>query len=206
MTHLGSSKKGNAEQINQLLALWREGDQEAYNQLITLLHGELMRLAHLQFRRERGNHTLQTNDLVSKLYLKLLGSKTVPWVDYAHFLNAAARAMRQILIDHARLWVRRVDGKDRSPVEDLDLKPEGQAGAPSEKELARLLSLNQAIEEMENLDPDMARIANLRLVIGLTLEETSRELDLPVNKVKREWLLIRKFLSQKVWVEMAGQD
>jgi len=202
MEALVSGNQHSADQINHLLSLWREGDQQAYNQLITALHGELMRLAHFQFRRERGNHTLQTNDLVSKLYLKLLSSKTVPWRDYAHFLNAAARAMRQILIDHARLWVRRADGRDRSPVEDLELKPEGQACAPGEGELARLLSMNQAIEEMETLDPDMARIANLRLVIGLTLEETSRELGLPVNKVKREWLLIRKFLSQKVWVEM----
>ena len=188
-------------EVNDLLTRWRDGDRTAYDRLITLLHSELLRLAHLQFSRERNDHTLQTNDLVSKLYLKLLSSKTVPWQTHAHFLNSALRTMRQIMIDHARSWSKRADGRNRATLDDErhagDVGPK-QAG---DDPLNNLLALDAAMTKMEAIDPEMAHIADLRLVLGLTLEETARELSLPINKVKRDWLLVRKFLAEKVWQE-----
>ena len=186
-----------AKEVNDLLEAWRTGDRSAFDALIVLLHEELRRLAHCQFARERQNHTLQTHDLVSKLYLKMLGSQNVPWESHAHFLNAAVRNMRQILIDHGRRWIKRADGKDRVAMDAVAELPED--GNDSDKKIGLMLALNQAIEKMEGVEPAMAQIADLRLILGLTLEETARELQLPINKVKRDWLVIRKFLAEKVW-------
>lgn len=187
------------QKINELIERWRSGETQAFNELVTTLHDELQRLAHLQFRRERASHTMHTNDLVSQLYLKMLGAKSVPWQDYTHFLNAAARTMRQILVDHARGWMRRADGKARASMEGMEERPEGRAKVPDDSEMARLLSVQETMVKMENLDPDMARIADLRITLGLTLEETAQALSLPINKVKREWLVIRKLMGSSVW-------
>ncbi len=199
---MGNTDRAMVTEINGLLDRWRDGDRSAFDRSISLLHGELRRLAHLQFSRERKNHTLQTHDLVSKLYLKLLGSRTVPWRDHTHFLNAAVRTMRQILIDHARSWAKRAGGRNRVTIETSggSARP-GPDRAADEKALTQMLILNQAIEKMAALDEDMANIADVRLTLGLTLEETARELKLPINKVKRDWLSIRKFLAETVWQE-----
>lgn len=185
-------------EINLLLKDWRNGQRSAFDRLITLLHDELKRLAHIQFSRERNNHTLETNDLVSRLYLKLLGSKTIPWENHTHFLNSALRTMRQIMIDHARGWAKRAGGKDKTSLSNVERGHKAHVDAP-EHQLTQLLQLNQAIEKMADIDRDMAHIADLRLILGMTLEETSRELNLPINKVKREWLHIRQFLADSVW-------
>jgi len=181
--------------VNQCLAEWRAGDQSAYNRLIELLHDDLHRIAHRQFGRERVNHTLQTGDLVSKLYLKLLGSSQTEWRDHAHFLNAAARTMRQILIDHARVWMRRADGKGRQELEERDL---GAMGFQSTKYMEKLLLLDQVIANLENMDANLAKIADMKIILGLTLKEISEQLNMDLSRVKREWSLIKIFLSKKL--------
>ena len=201
----GNSDQAVVEEVNRLLDTWREGDRSAFDQLITLLHGELRRLAHFQFSRERNNHTMQTHDLVSALYIKMLGSQSVPWQNHAHFLNAALRNMRQILIDHGRRWAKRAGGKDRAPLDELPEISNEASALAGDGQLTRMLALNQAIENMEKIDPAMAHIADLRLILGLTLEETARELNLPINKVKRDWLTIRNILAEKVLKER-GQN
>ncbi len=179
------------DRINHLIDVWRSGDESAYNELFSLLYEDLQTIAHRLFNRERDNHTLQTDDLVNKLYLKLLGSKQVPWLNYSHFLNSVARTMRQILIDHARVWQRRADGPGRVTIQDWD--QDGREPA-NEALLNEVLAVGQAVEQMEKVDEEMARIADLKLTLGLTHEEIAERLGLPINKVKREWVLARKFL------------
>ena len=179
--------------VDQLLADWQRGERGAYDQIMALLYDDLRLIAHRQFRRERIGHTLQTGDLVNKLYLKLLESRNIPWTNRAHFLASAGRVMRQILVDHARAYLHR-GGEGRIALEAGSQELESEEGDP-----ARLVALDQALDKMEELDPDMARIANVRLVLGLTLEESAAVLELPINRVKREWLMIRKFLAHVLW-------
>ena len=193
-----SNKLEHAERVNGLLARWRSGDKGAYNELITALHADLSVIAHRHFQGERADHTLETNDLVSKLYLKLLGSKTIPWTDYVHFLRSSARTMRQILIDHSRGWEKRATGKDGVPLPDPGQKAGELPDALDDGQIYRLVQLDQALEKMEQDDPLMARIADLRLVLGLTLEEVAHFLKIPINKAKREWLIIKKLLAESL--------
>ena len=191
-------KAGNAEEINRLFSKWREGDKQAFDELFGLLYEELQAIAHRQFRRERGNHTLQTDDLVSKLYLKLLGSKTIPWKDYGFFLKSAARTMRQILIDHARGWQRRTDGQGRVSLDEMAVNREPPAAGMGEKALLQLVALHEAIEKMEAIDPVMARVTDLKLTLGFSLEEVANKLGLSLTGAKREWLIAKKFLGKAV--------
>lgn len=189
-----SQTHADTTRINQLLAQWRAGDQDAYNGLMECLHVDLQRIAHRQFRRERGNHTMQTNDLVGKLYLKMLGSKTIPWESRLHFLNAAARTMRQILIDHARSWQRRADGPGRVPLEDEELKD-----IDPNEHFAHMISLHQSLERLEAQDQELARMANLKLVVGMSLDEIAAEMNISLSKAKRRWIIARKFIGKVVW-------
>ncbi len=183
-----------AQFVNELLGRWRAGDSEAFNELFSVLHDQLRIIAHRHFLRERADHTLQTDDLISNLYLKLLGSKTIPWTDYSHFLRSTARAMRQLLIDHARGWERRPTGKAGVPLPEPDAKDRNLID-PVAGDLLTMTALSQALDRMAEQDPRMAEIADLRLVLGLTLDEIATCLNLPIMKVKREWLIAKKVLA-----------
>ncbi len=184
-------------EVDQLITSWRAGNRAAYDDLFALLHEDLRQIAHHLFRRERENHTLQTDDLVNKLYLKMLGARSVPWESYAHFLNALARTMRQILIDHARNWQYRGDGQGKVLLEEQSKEQSG--GTLVEKTLNELVALNQAIEKLEHLDPKIARVVNWKLSLGLTLDEIARRLGVSLSSVKREWLVAKKFLGSTIW-------
>lgn len=206
------SQELEKDPIEQLIEEWRNGDQDAFNQLFTALHEELRLIAHRLFMRERNNHTLQTDDLIGKLYIKLLGSKTIPYTSHAHFLNSMARTMRQILIDHARTYARKADRSNRVSLQDFD-HPDASAEADARQSeagalhaqqvnadmLDRLVALNEALEKMEKLDEKMAKVANWKLSLGLTLEEIATRMNEPLGNVKREWLIARKFLGATVF-------
>ena len=112
-----STTQTNHERVNALLHQWQQGSTGAYHRVMDILHEDLVRIAHRQFGSERHNHTLETNDLVNQLYLKLLKSNGHNWQERKHFLNAAARCMRQILIDHARKWQHCPSGRHKVPLE-----------------------------------------------------------------------------------------
>jgi len=188
----------NEEQLNNLLKRWQEGDDEAYDELFILLHEDLARLAHFQFSRERQGHTLQTGDLVNKLYLKMRSVKNASWKDHDHFRRTAVRTMRQILIDHARGWIRRPTGKDKLAIDGLDVDQMREMQQKDE-DLLKLLAISQAIEKMARLDPEMAEIAYLKLVVGHSLHKIADLMSLDINKVKREWQIIRKFVEPSLW-------
>lgn len=193
MDHHAQETTIDSDYINQFISRQNNGDASAFNQLITLLHKDLKRIAHRQFGRERINHTLQTDALINKLYIKLLASPMPKWKNHAHFLNAAARTMRQILIDHSRKWKCRADGKAGVPILDNDqyLEP-----ITNSSRIANLLTLDKALHKLDSIDPKMAEIANLKLVLGLTLAEISKVMEMDLSKAKREWILIKKIISK----------
>ena len=91
-----------SNQITELLAAWKEGDESAFEELLPLVEAELRRIARAQMRRERQNHTLQTTALINEAYLKLVKADSVDWQNRSHFFGVSARIMRHVLVNHAR--------------------------------------------------------------------------------------------------------
>jgi len=129
-------------QVTQLLLDWREGDQEALNRLIPLVHQELKRLARHYMRRERAGHPLQTSALVNEEYIQLVDYKRVQWKDRAHFLAVAAQVMRRILIDYARNRQSLKRGPEARKV-SLD-----EAATLADERAAEMIALDEALTSL----------------------------------------------------------
>jgi RNA polymerase sigma factor (TIGR02999 family) len=177
--------------VTQLLHEWSEGNQQALAELLPIIYDELRRLAHLYLRREMSEHTLQTTALVHEAYMKLVNQKSVNWQNRSHFFGIAAQAMRRILIDNAR---RRTAAK-RAPGEAITFD---EAHLGSQKEDERLIALDEALQELEEIDPQQSRIIELRYFGGLTIEETAEALSLSPATIKREWTTARAWLYRKL--------
>jgi RNA polymerase sigma factor (TIGR02999 family) len=154
-----------------------------------MIYDELKRIASGQMRNERGNHTLQPTALVHEAYLRLVDVDQVSWQGRAHFYGAAARAMRQILVDHARRAGAKKRGGDWLQVtmhEDL----RGDAGPEID-----LFDLHDAVEKLDALDPALGRLVELRFFGGLTLDETALVLNVSRRKVAKDWAFARLWLA-----------
>ena len=161
------------------------------SQAATAVYNELRRLAAAYMRRERPGQTLQATALVHEAYLRLAGAKT-PWVDQRHFLAIAARSMRQILVERARARgaQKRWAGMDRvSLTESL---------VTAANEDAMLPVLDEALTRLEKLDPEQARIVELRYFVGFGNEQTADALGISPATVKRRWALARAWLFKEL--------
>ena len=112
-----NDKPGTPREVTRLLAAWSQGDPLALEKLTQLVYEELRRLAHRYMAQQRGDHTLQTTALVHEAYLRLAGQGEPHYQNRSHFLAVAARAMRQILVDHARSALRQKRGAGAERVE-----------------------------------------------------------------------------------------
>ncbi|PRH81468.1 sigma-70 family RNA polymerase sigma factor [Arenimonas caeni] len=177
-----------ANDITQLLRQWREGDGSARDRLVAVLYPELRALADRQLRGERSNHTLQPTALVNEAYLRLSGLERMDWQDRGHFVHMAARVMRGILVDHAR---RRQAAKRDS---GLQVTLTGVDLAAPEAGDVDALALDAALARLEQLDPDKARVVELRYFGGLTIEETAEAMASSPATVKRQWQAARAWL------------
>lgn len=151
------------------------------------VYDELRRIAAVLMRRERPGQTLQATALVHEAYLRLAGAGR-PWTDERHFVGIAARSMRQILVDRARARGarKRWAGLERVTLSD--------ALAAAEREDAMLPALDDALSRLEALDPEQARIVELRYFLGLGIEETADVLGISPATLKRRWALARAWL------------
>ena len=167
----------------------RAGDKEALDSLFALAYDELRRIA----KRVRGDRsdTLSTTALVHEAYLKLLPSK-VPANDAAHFKLLIARAMREVLIDAAR---RRSANKRGGGAFAVTLDEELQSSPLSE---GQLLGLNEALEELERVDPRRASVVECRFFGGLNVDETAAALEMSTATVKRDWRIAKAWLAQAI--------
>jgi len=181
------------ENITQLLVKWGAGDQTALDQLMPLVHGELRRLAGNYLRRERPGHTLQPTALVNEAYLRLIDQKNARWQNRAQFFGIAAQLMRRILVDHAR--VKQAAKRGGSGQQRLSLT---NIEGTSEKPDLDLLALHEALTELETLDPQQARIVELKFFAGLSIEETAQVMDLGHATVERDWKMARAWLRRKL--------
>ena len=161
---------------------------EAADDLMPLLYHELRRLARSMRAARPPGTTLQTTDLVHEAYLKLVGEEDPGWNGRAHFFGAAARAMREILVDQARRKgrIKHGGGLKRVPADDAPLQIE-----PPEE---NMLALNEALERLESDDQRKGEIVNLRYFAGLTIPETAEVLGISTRTVEREWQFSRAWL------------
>ena len=159
----------------------------------TAVYNELRRLAAAYMRRERPGQTLQATALVHEAYMRLARGEPA-WTDRNHFLGIAARSMRQILVDRARARgaQKRWAGMDRVTLtEALAVPGSGQDGA-------MLPALDEALDRLERLDPEQARIIELRYFIGLSVEEAADALGMSPATLKRRWALARAWLFREL--------
>jgi len=183
------------EGITQLLVDWGKGDQAALEKLMPLVYSELRRLASNYLRRERGEHTLQPTALVNEAYLKLVDQRNVDWQNRAHFFAIAARLMRRILLDDAR---RRLRDKCGGGAIQASIDEAAVPGPVNPVEQIDIIALDGALKELEQLDPDQARIVELRFFGGLTVEETAAVMASSPATVKREWAMAKAWLYPRL--------
>jgi RNA polymerase sigma-70 factor, ECF subfamily len=164
------------------------GDAEA---LAPVVYDELRRLAAAYMRRERPGQTLQATALVHEVYLRLAGAGT-PWHDERHFVGIAARSMRQILVERARARgaQKRWAGLDRVSMTD--------ALAVASAPINQLPALDDALNRLEQIDPEQARIVELRYFGGLSIEDAAAALDISPATLKRRFALARAWLFREM--------
>jgi len=170
-----------------------DADVIAAEELMPLVYEELRRLAAAKMAQERSGHTLQPTALVHEVWLRLTaGGEERNWKDRAYFFNAAAEAMRRILIDHARRKSRVKHGGDqqRLDFEDFDLS----AAAPDEN----VLLINEALEELERVNPERAMVVVLKFFGGRTNKEAAEAIGISERSVNRHWICARTWLFKRI--------
>jgi RNA polymerase sigma factor (TIGR02999 family) len=186
------SSNESSPDITRLLVRWSRGEREALEELTPLVYDELRRLAKVYLRRERPDHTLESTALVHEAYMRLIDQNQVEWHNRNQFFAIAASLIRRILVDHARA---RVAAKRGGPALKLSLD---EALAASEQRDLDLVSLNDALKALNDLDEQQARIVELRYFAGLTIEETAEILGISPATVKREWVVAKAFLRREM--------
>lgn len=179
-------------QITQLLLAWNEGDAQALDQLMPLIHDELHRLAHLYMAGERAGHPLQTTALVNEAYLRLVDSSRVRWQNRAHFFAVSAQLMRRILVDVARSRKKLKRGGDAIQV-SFD-----EAMAIAHEPGADLVALDEALTTLAAFDERKSKVVELRFFGGLTVEETAEVLKVSTMTVMRDWGLAKAWLLREL--------
>ena len=182
--------------VTALLGEWSRGNGTALNQLLPLVYAELRRVAVRQLRKERPNHTLQPTALVHEVFIRLVDQRQVDWQNRAHFFGVAASVMRRILVDHARRHGASKRGAGVPSVSLDEAKDVAASGGTS------VLALDQALDRLEQVDADLARIVELRAFGGLTIEEASHVLNVSPSTAKRDWRTAKAWLTRELGSEV----
>lgn len=201
MSDTGDNDRSTRDrQVAGLLRDWREGDDAALQELLPILYADLRKLAGGYMRQERADHTLQPTALVSEAYLKLDARREIPIESRAHFMAAAAEAMRRILVDHARKKRSEKRGGDRQRVTLYENV--GQSDGTD----VDLLTLDQALDRLEELDEALADVVKLRYFGGLNIDDIAKVLDTSARSVSRNWTMARAWLKRELASMGAGDE
>jgi RNA polymerase sigma-70 factor, ECF subfamily len=178
--------------VTELLLKCRSGDAEAVERLFPLVFAHLREMAHAHLSREADGHTLCTTGLVHDAYLKLVDPARIAWKDRQHFLAIASRAMRRILIDHARRHrtARRGGGLRRLELDAVQIPVVDRADT--------LIALDEALTRLAQLSPRLSQVVECRFFGGLTEEETAEALGVTDRTVRRDWTKARGWLHQEL--------
>lgn len=179
--------------VTLLLRDVEAGSEEAKARLLEVLHDELVRIAAVQMRRQRKDHTLQPTALVNEAYLKLFRGASPSFRDRNHFMTAAARAMRSVLVDMARSRATAKRGGDRVRVTLSSDTP-----SSGDEDSRDVLAVHDALGRLETIDPAWAAVVEMRFFGGLSVEEVAASLGVSEPTVRRRWTLARSWLVREL--------
>jgi len=178
--------------VTALLVRWGQGDREAMDKLIPLVHQELHRIARRFMAGERATHTLQPTALINEAYVRLVQVRQVQWKDRTHFFAMSASVMRRVLVDFARARRNQKRGGAMALVtfdDQLPVRDESAAG---------VVALDDALQALASVDERKSRIIELRFFAGLSVEETAEVLDVSRDTVLRDWRLAKAWLAREL--------
>jgi len=184
---------------------------ERIKHLLPLVYDQLRAAAQTQMARERAGHTLAATALVHEAYLKLLGPREIPWQNRTHFYAAAAGAMRQVLLDHAKARGRRKRGGERRHV-SLDDVASVDAAAPGAQNDGQadshtdFAALDDAIRRLEERDTRMAQVVHLKYYAGLEIAQVALALGVSERTVKNDWAFAKAWLERALRNDDAGDQ
>ncbi len=180
--------------VTQILSQIESGDPDAAAKLLPLVYDELRKLARNRMSHESPDHTLQATALVHEAYLRLVGNGQ-NWKSRGHFFGAASEAMRRILVDNARKkkTTKRGGGLQREPANLAEI------AVPHDPD--ELLAVHDALEDLENADPESAQLVKLRYFVGLTVNEAAECLGMSPRKAKYVWVYARTWLRDHLATE-----
>jgi RNA polymerase sigma factor (TIGR02999 family) len=188
--------------VTDLLRAWGAGDSQASDAVAPLVYDELRRQAELALRRERDGHTLQTTALAHEAWLRLDAQRDMHWDNRSQFFAVAAQIMRRILVDHARRHhaLKRGGAPTQVTLDAVDREDQRQsASAPrSSLDPVDLLALDDALARLAALDPQKARLVELRYFAGLSMPEAAEALGVSLATVGREWAIARMWLRREL--------
>src|SRR3954464_9859935 len=180
------------QDVTQLLADWRRGDDSALARLIPVVYQELRRVARAHLRGEGSDHMLETTALVHEAYLRLVGLDRITLQNRTHFFAMAARLMREILVDHAR----RKNALKRG--RGITIVSLGEVTAGNEQGTVDVLALDEALTDLASLDVRLCRVVELRFFAGLSIAETTEALGVSSATVERDWTVAKAWLLQRL--------
>lgn len=180
-------------QVTELLRRFQDGDRQALDQIYPLVYDELRVAARRALARERDGLTLQATELVHEAFFKLVGADGVAWQGRAHFIAIASRAIRQILVDHARRVRadKRGGGAEHVTLGDSD----AALTVPAEE----MVALDDALARLEELDPRLRTVVEYRFFGGLSEREIAEVLEVSERTVQRDWIKARAWLHKEIY-------
>lgn len=180
-------------EFSTILEQLDEGDSRAISDLMNVVYGELHKLAEAKVRKEKSDLTLQATDLVNEAYLRLLGDGgTMNWENRAHFFGAASEAMRRILVEHARKKrsIKRGGTSKRVDLTNFMLV--------SDERQQELLSVHEALDDLECYEKRAAQLVKLRYFIGMEHQEAAEALGISKRVADRLWLVAKAWLFKRM--------
>ena len=184
------------EDATVLMMAAADGDKAAADRLFPIVFDQLRRAAQGQLAHERSGHTLSATALVHEAYLKLAGPRQIPWAGRGHYYAAAAKAMSQILLDHARARAAHIRGGPEARRAAIEL--ESLPDPSSERESSGFMILHEAITRLEDVDEKAAAVVRLRYFAGLSIADTAEVLGVSAPTVKRTWAFARGWLRETI--------
>lgn len=179
--------------VTQLLLKLKKNKEEIYDQLYPLIYDELRQLAYSHISRDPSAKTLSKTELVHETYLRMIDQSAIDFKDKSHFLAIASRCMRQILIDYARKKHAKKRGGRNSNLTYID-----ELFSSGDEITNELLGIDEALDDLEKLNPRLCQIVEMRFFGEMSIEETAEALDISRSTVKRDWMKARGWLYKEL--------